>query len=437
MLYHLHELQHAALAPFRLMAETIQHVYSHPWVPLSYTRFGRTVAAGCEMLERTTRRYAKPDWNLPHTLIDGEEVAVRPIPVLKRNFCDLVHFERECRREDPVVLLVAPVSGHYATLLRGTVEGLLPDHEVYVTDWIDASEVPLSRGPFDLDDYIQYMRDFLRFLGPNTHVIAVCQPSVPVLAAVSLMAADEDPCQPSSMTLMGGPIDTRVNPTAVNDVAKRHSLYWFERHVVHTVPMLYPGGGRRVYPGFLQLGGFIGMNLERHVDAHIKMFSHLVQGDGDSAEQHREFYDEYMSVMDLPAEYYLQTVKTVFQDHLLPQGLMTSRGRQIDPGLIRSTALMTVEGERDDISGPGQTKAAHDLCTGLAPSMHRHHLQPKVGHYGIFNGRRWREEILPNVRDFIRTHDRPVLAAQEPGRDEPGAVGVAVRRVRPVLPPQA
>lgn len=426
MLYHMHELHHAALAPVRLLADTIQQVYTNPWMPVSYTGFGRVVAASCELLERTTRRYRKPEWNLPFTQIDGEAVAVRPVPVLHRTFGDLLHFERDCQREDPVVLLVPPMSGHYATLLRGTVEALLPDHEVYIADWRDAGQVPLTCGTFDLDDYIVYIRDFLNFLGPDTHVMAVCQPSVPVLAAVSLMAAEGDPNQPLSMILMGGPIDTRVNPTAVNEVATRHSLGWFERNVVHTVPIFYPGGGRRVYPGFLQLGGFIGMNLDRHVDAHLKMFSHMVRGDGDSAEQHHQFYDEYMSVMDLPADYYLQTVRTVFQEHALPRGLMTFRGQRIDPGAIRKTALMTVEGERDDISGPGQTKAAHDLCTGLAPGKRRHYLQPKVGHYGIFNGRRWREEILPNVRDFIRTHERSILAAQEPVRDDGGRVGVAV-----------
>lgn len=411
MLYHMHELHHAAVAPVRLLAEAMQTLYSHPWMPLSYTQFGRAVAAGCELLERTTRRYKKPEFNLPLTTIGGKAVPVTEVAVARKTFCDLLHFERrDAAAGDPKVLVVAPLSGHYATLLRGTVEGLLPDHEVYITDWKDAREVPQAFGHFSLDDYIDYVRDFIHFLGPNVHVLAVCQPSVPVLAAVSLMAAADDPLQPASMVLMGGPIDTRVNPTKVNELATGRSLFWFEQNVVHTVPLNHPGRGRRVYPGFLQLTGFMSMNLDRHVDAHVKLFHHLIEGDGDSAEQHREFYDEYLSVMDLPVEYYLQTIKTVFQDHALPNGTMTWRGQTVDPSAIRKTALMTVEGEKDDITGNGQTKAAHDICTSLPDSMRLHHLQAKVGHYGVFNGRRWREEILPNVRRFIRYHDKSVLA---------------------------
>ncbi len=437
MLYHLHEWHHAAMTPFRLMAETMRQVYTHPWLPVSYTSVGRTMAAGAELLERTTRRYAKPRFGLQTTLVAGREVAVHEEVVADTPFCRLLHFRRDTAARQPRVLLVAPLSGHYATLLRGTVEGLLPDHEVYITDWINARDVPLTAGPFDLDDYIDLVIDFLRLLGPDVHVIGVCQPSVPVLAAVAQMAADDDPAQPRSMTLMGGPVDTRVNPTEVNHFAKRHGLKWFERNVVHGVPMTHPGAGRRVYPGFLQLTGFLSMNLERHVDAHMKMFQHLVRGDGDSAAQHRAFYDEYMSVMDLPAEYYLETIRAVFHEHRLPRGRFYHRGRRVDPGRIRRTALMTVEGERDDISGPGQTLAAHALCRGLAEDMRRHHLQPKVGHYGIFNGRRWREEILPHVRDFIRAHDRGVLAASAPGGVERARVGGVVRRLRTVLPPQA
>jgi poly(3-hydroxybutyrate) depolymerase len=298
------------------------------------------------------------------------------------------------------------MSGHFATLLRGTVETLLHEHDVYITDWIDTRHVSAAHGDFNLDDYIDLLVEFMEFLGPDTHVMAVCQPSVPMLCAVSLMAAEGNPNQPRSMTMMGGPIDTRVNPTKVNEVATHKPYSWFERTVIHSVPMGYAGHGRKVYPGFLQLHGFMSMNLERHVGEHVKLFQNMVKGDGDSAAQHREFYDEYLSVMDLPADYYLETIRKVFQEHHLPRGVMVSRGRKVDPGAIRHTALMTIEGEKDDITGIGQTKAAHDLCCNLAPEKHRYHLQPKVGHYGVFNGRRWREEVYPNVREFIRQHER-------------------------------
>ena len=427
MLYHIHELSHAAIAPMRLWAEAVQTIYSHPWMPMSYTSFGRAVAASAELLERTTRRYPKPEFNLPFTKIGGEEVPVREVPVYEKPFCTLLHFQRQTDRRDPRVLVVAPMSGHYATLLRGTVETLLPDHDVYITDWIDARDVPAAEGTFDLDDYIDHIREFLHFLGADTHVLAVCQPSVPVLAAVSLMAEDNDPRQPSSMVLMGGPIDTRKNPTKVNQVASDKPVSWFENHVINTVPFVHPGRGRRVYPGFLQLQGFMSLNPERHVGEHLKLFHNMVRGDGDSAEKHREFYDEYLAVMDLPAEYYLQTLETVFIGHHLPDGKMKSRGRKVDPSQIKHTALMTIEGEKDDITGLGQTEAAHRLCTGLPDSMRVHHVAEKVGHYGVFNGRRWREEIYPNVRDFIRTHDRlTVLADKAHELDEQGGVGVAV-----------
>ncbi|MBY0429897.1 MAG: polyhydroxyalkanoate depolymerase, partial [Rhodospirillales bacterium] len=327
MLYHMVEMQHATIAPVRFMAGAMRHLYSNPWMPMAYTRFGRTVAASCEMVERTTRRYKKPAFGLPTTGIDGETVTVREVAVAHKPFCTLLHFQRATIRQDPKVLMVAPMSGHYATLLRGTVEAMLPDHDVYITDWLDARDVPLSQGLFTLDDYIAYLTEFLHVLGPNTHVLAVCQPSVPVLAATALMAAAGDPIHPASLVLMGGPIDTRRNPTAVNQMAGEKPFRWFEKSVVHTVPMNHPGRGRRVYPGFLQLSGFMSMNLDRHVDAHLKLFQHMIEGDGDSAEQHRGFYDEYLSVMDLPADYYLQTIQTVFQEHRLPRGLMTSRGR--------------------------------------------------------------------------------------------------------------
>lgn len=434
MLYDMHEMQHAALAPMRFAAGALQHFYTNPWVPAAYTQFGRTVAAGCELLERTTRQYAKPAFGLSSTTVDGETVAVHERVVLRSDFCNLLHFARDCRRPDPRVLLVAPLSGHHATLLRGTVEALLPEHDVYITDWQNARDIPQRRGPFGLEDYVALTLQLLHALGPNTHVIAVCQPSVAVLAAVSVMAAEGDPCQPASIVLMGGPIDTRVNPTAVNELATTRPLSWFADNVIHTVPLNYAGRGRPVYPGFIQLTGFMSMNLDRHVDAHLQLFHSLVQGDGQTAEQKRRFYDEYLSVMDLPAEFYLETIQQVFQEHALPRGNMMWRGRPVDPGRIQRTALMTVEGEKDDITGPGQCLAAHDLCVGLPASMRRHHLEPKVGHYGIFHGKRWREEICPNVSDFIRSHDATVLARKATEGHDPFGMGVIVRRLREMLP---
>ena len=313
---------------------------------------------------------------------------------------------RGVERDDPKVLIVAPLSGHHATLLRGTVKALLPHHDCYVTDWVDAKQVPLSDGPFGFDDYVDYVIDFLRFLGPNTHVVAVCQPAVPVMAAVSLLAAADDLVQPATMTLMGGPIDTRAAATAVTKLAEGRPLSWFENTVIETVPFNYAGAGRRVYPGFIQLTGFMQMNLDRHMNAHVKLFDHLIRGDGESADATKRFYDEYMSVLDLPSDFYLETVSSVFQEHLLPRGLMRVHGELVEPMAIRKTALLTVEGELDDISAPGQTLAAHTLCSGLKPHQKFNLLQKGVGHYGIFNGKRWRDEIMPVVRNWIRSHDK-------------------------------
>jgi poly(3-hydroxybutyrate) depolymerase len=304
------------------------------------------------------------------------------------------------------------MSGHYATLLRGTVEAFLPNHDVYITDWADARMVPISAGTFDLDDYIDYVVSILHYLGGDTHVIAVCQPSVPVLAAVAAMEAAGDPNVPHSMVLMGGPIDTRVNPTGVNKLAETRGTDWFRRHVITTVPFPHPGFMRNVYPGFLQLHGFVSMNLDRHIEAHRRLFYHLVQGDGDSAQKHREFYDEYLAVMDLAAEFYLQTVDTVFVRHALPKGQMTHRGRLVEPARIKRVALMTIEGEHDDISGVGQTEAAHRLCVGIPESRRTHWLQPDVGHYGVFNGSRFRAEIAPRIADFVLTHNGAPRAAR-------------------------
>jgi poly(3-hydroxybutyrate) depolymerase len=404
MLYQLHELRQAWLAPVHATAAAMQHFFSNPAVPLARTEWGRMIAASSEIVERATRSYRKPGWGITGTVVGGTTVKVEIDTVARTTFCDLLHFRRDTAQGAPRVLLVAPLSGHYATLLRGTVQGLLPDHDVYVTDWHNAAGIPLANGRFDLDDYVDLVIGFLHELGPEAHVIAVCQPSVPVLAAVSIMAADSDPCTPRSMTLMGGPIDTRVNPTRVNQFAARHSLDWFERTVVADVPFTYPGFMRRVYPGFLQLTGFMTMNIDRHLGSAIRHFQHLVRGDGDSAAAHREFYDEYNAVMDLTAEFYLQTIKVAFQDHALPNHNWVSRGRKVDPRAITRTGVMTVEGELDDISGPGQTFAAHALCPNVPAERHKHRLQMGTGHFGIFNGRKWRTEILPEIRSFIRAN---------------------------------
>ncbi|MEQ8826275.1 MAG: polyhydroxyalkanoate depolymerase, partial [Parvibaculum sp.] len=350
------------------------------------------------LFERTTRRYGKPEFGITETRVNGVTVPVHQKTVWKRPFCDLLHFDRSLparTKPGPKLLIVAPMSGHYATLLRGTVQTMSEYADCYITDWADARMVPVSDGVFDLDDYIDYVISMLHFLGPDTHIMAVCQPSVPVLAAVALMEARKDPMAPASMTLMGGPIDTRENPTAVNQLAETRDIKWFRDNVIMNVPFPHPGFMRDVYPGFLQLSGFMSMNLDRHIGAHHEFFNHLVEGDGDSAEKHREFYDEYLAVMDLDAAFYLQTVETVFMRHALPKGEMTHRGAKVDCSKIRNTALLTVEGENDDISGLGQTKAAHKLCSNLADDKKNHYMQPRVGHYGVFNGSRFRSEIAP------------------------------------------
>ena len=412
MIYALYELQHALLTPARLSAEIVKTANQHPWNPLSYTQLGRTMAANAELFERVTKKFGKPAFCLPTTIINGKEVRVEEEIVVEKPFCDLLHFKRATRRKDPKVLIAAPMSGHFSTLLRGTVEALLPHHDIYITDWADAKMVPKSDGRFDLDTYIGYLREFMSLLGPDTHIIAVCQPAVPVFAAVSLMATDNDPNQPLSMTLMGGPIDTRVSKTEVTELAEKRPLEWFRDNVVYNVPPMYPGADRAVYPGFIQLGGFMSMNLDRHIHSHFKFYQHLVQGDGDSAAAHRAFYNEYLSVMDIDAAFYLQTVQTVFQNHDLPRGEMVWHDSlSKDPMAVRPqdmthTALLTIEGENDDISALGQTIAAQDLASGLPDTKKYNHFQLDVGHYGIFNGRRWREQIMPRIRHFIRQFDK-------------------------------
>jgi poly(3-hydroxybutyrate) depolymerase len=402
MLYDAYQAQNDIFGPIRLIAGTASEWLGRPWLPIEDMPFFRGAAAAMELLSHAGMSHERPDFRIDAVTVDGKKVAVRQETVASHPFCNLLHFRKDLVRDEPTVLIVAPLSGHFATLLRGTVETLLVDHNVYLTDWVNARDVPLLFGRFDLDDFVELVIRFVRLLGPRTHVMAVCQPSVPVLAAVSLLASDNDPCQPSSMILMGGPIDTRANPTAVNRFAKTHSLDWFERTVITSVPARYPGAFRRVYPGFLQLAGFLSMNFDRHVSAHWTMFRDLARGNGESAAATRAFYDEYTAVMDLPADFYLQTIERVFHRHDLPLGQFRVRGRLIEPSAVEHTALMTVEGERDDVCGPGQTVAAHNLCAGIPPAKKTHHLQLKVGHYGVFHGRRWQTETYPKVKSFIR-----------------------------------
>lgn len=408
MLYALHELSQTMLAPWGAAARLSTQLFSDPLSPLSYSPVARTVSAGSELFVRLTKRYDKPAFGLDLTAVDQAPVGVSEEVAFSRPFCNLLHFRRALSpardAKDPKVLLVAPLSGHYATLLRDTVRTMLPAHRVYVTDWVNARMVPLADGPFHLDDYVEYVCEFIRLLGENVHVISVCQPTVPVLAAVSLMAARGESPTPRTMTMMGGPIDPRNSPTAVNNLATQKSLNWFEHNVIHRVPMQYPGFMRRVYPGFLQHMGFVAMNPERHAQAHRDYYDHLLKGDGESAQQHRKFYDEYNAVLDMAAEYYLDTIRTVFQEHALPNGTWRVRGEQVQPRRITKTALLTIEGELDDISGSGQTEAAHGLCTGIPRTRREHFMVPAVGHYGIFSGRRWREVIYPRIHDFIRKH---------------------------------
>jgi len=424
MLYSLYELTHAALVPARVGAKLTKTFWDNPWNPLHDTTFARTALASTTMFERATRRFGKPEFLLHETQIGGKTVAVEEEIIAEKPFCRLMRFKRDTKRNDPKVLIAAPMSGHFATLLRGTVEALLPHHDVYITDWNDARQVSMSEGNFSLDDYISYLIEFMSLLGPKTHVVAVCQPAVPLFAAIALMEAENDPNSPLTITLMGGPIDTRVSKTEVTALAEERPLSWFENNVCYRVPFYYPGAHRRVYPGFIQLSGFMSMNLDSHIGSHMDFYDHLVRGDGDSADKHRKFYNEYLSVMDIDATYYLQTVETVFQKHSLPKGEMvwhdTISGHSItvDPAKITKTAIMTVEGELDDISATGQTTAAHDLTPNLDPSKKYHHLQENVGHYGIFNGRRWKKHIMPRMRHFMRKFDENITPIPQHDLDE-------------------
>lgn len=416
MLYQLHELRDLFLTPAHTFAEATHTMFTNPFSPITYTDEGRHTAANMEILERLTRRFTKPEFDIDSIqLPNGETVAIEEEVILRNTFCRLLHFNRlvhrssakvSCSEDLPKLLLVAPLSGHYATLCRDTVRALLQDHDVYITDWNNAREIPLYLGNFELDDYISYIIQFLTILGPKANVLAVCQPSVPVMAATSIMSANNDPNVPATMTLMGGPIDTRINPTSVNKQAMEKSLDWFNEHIIDTVPIYYPGALRRVCPGFIMLSGFMSMNLERHLDASKSFYNHLIVGDMASASAHRKFYDEYLSVLDMPAEYYLESIRVAFKDHELPKGLMRYKGEKVNPGAITKTALLTIEGELDDISGVGQTKAAHNICKNIPDSMKHAHVHPRVGHYGIFNGKRWRENIMPIVADFIHKNTK-------------------------------
>jgi poly(3-hydroxybutyrate) depolymerase len=378
---------------------------NNPTNPWGYTSAGPLVAASLEVFAHAAAPRGKPEFGIETIKVGRKEVAVHEEILLRKPFGQLKHFRREGVETGPRLLIVAPMSGHYATLLRGTVERMLPSFDVYITDWRDAKMVPLSEGSFDLDDYIDYLIEFLELIGEKTgerpHMLAVCQPSVPAFAATAVMDADRNPWRPKTLTMMGGPIDTRSAPTAVNTLATQRPFGWFEQNVVATVPMIYPGAGRKVYPGFLQLAGFMTMNLGSHLISHFEMFKHLVVGDDESATSTQKFYEEYRSVCDMTAEFYLQTVDVVFQRHLLPQGQLEHHGRIVDPAAIRDTALLAIEGERDDISGIGQTKAALDIATGLPKAKKQYLLAKEVGHYGIFNGRKWRENIAPVVEKFI------------------------------------
>jgi poly(3-hydroxybutyrate) depolymerase len=417
MLYQWYETQRAFMAPFSEFASASAKLYNHPLSPFVHTPMAQRISAGLDLMHRLAKDYEKPQFGISSATVGGIEVAVQQQTALEKPFCRLLRFKRftdnpvalDQMKSQPTVLVVAPLSGHHSTLLRDTVRSLLHDHKVFITDWTDARMVPVDAGPFHLDDYVAYVQEFIRHVGPHAHVMSVCQPTVPVLAAVSLMASRGEPT-PLTMTMMGGPIDARKSPTAVNNLAMDKSFQWFENNVIYRVPQNYPGAGRRVYPGFMQYSGFVAMNPDRHVTSHYDYFLDLVRGDEESAESHREFYDEYNAVLDMPAEYYLDTIKKVFQEFALVNGSWVSDGKPVRPQDIRHTALLTVEGELDDISGAGQTKAAHDLCSGI-PAEHRFHYDAAgAGHYGIFSGRRWREMVYPRVRSFIADYDKGGMA---------------------------
>jgi poly(3-hydroxybutyrate) depolymerase len=429
MLYQLYETQRALMAPFAEFASASAKLYSHPLSPFAHAPMAQRVAAGLDLMHRLAKDYEKPEFDIKTVKVDDVDVAVQEQIAVEKPFCRLVRFKRFTddhralvdMKSQPTVLVVAPLSGHHSTLLRDTVKSLLQDHKVYITDWTDARMVPVEAGPFHLDDYVAYVQEFIRHIGPEVNVISVCQPTVPVLAAVSLMASAGE-FTPRTLTMMGGPIDARKSPTAVNNLAMNKSYGWFENNVIYRVPPHFPGAGRAVYPGFLQHTGFVAMNPDRHLSSHYDYFLDLVRGDDDSAEAHRTFYDEYNAVLDMPAEYYLDTIKTVFQDFALVNGTWRVHGHTVRPQDIATSALLTVEGELDDISGAGQTRAAHDLCTGIPKERQFHYDVIGAGHYGIFSGRRWREKVYPTIKDFISRFNEAgeVLPAPAPARKRNG-----------------
>jgi poly(3-hydroxybutyrate) depolymerase len=423
MLYQLYEAQRALLSPFAEFASASSKLYNHPLSPFTHTPMAHRVSAGLDLMHRLSKEYEKPQFNITSVNVAGVDVAVQEQVAIEKPFCRLLRFKRFTddlpmltkMKDQPSVLIVAPLSGHHATLLRDTVKSMLMDHKVYITDWTDARMVPVEAGPFHLDDYVAYVQEFIRHVGPDVNVISVCQPTVPVLAAISLMASNGE-TTPRTMTMMGGPIDARKSPTAVNNLAMNKSHEWFEHNVIYRVPVNYPGSGRRVYPGFLQHTGFVAMNPDRHLSSHYDYFLDLVRGDDESADAHRTFYDEYNAVLDMPAEYYLDTIKVVFQDFALVNGTWEVNGQLVRPQDITTTALLTIEGELDDISGAGQTKAAHGLCTGIPKDRQFHYDVVGAGHYGIFSGRRWRESVYPEVRQFIASHQDEQPAVKKSSR---------------------
>ena len=432
MLYQLYETQRALLAPFAEFASASSKLYNHPLSPFAHGPMAQRISAGFDLMHRLAKEYEKPQFEITSAEVDGVQVAVQEQVAVKKPFCRLLRFKRftddpvalaDMKQQQPV-LVVAPLSGHHSTLLRDTVKSLLQHHKVFITDWTDARMVPTDQGPFHLDDYVAYIEEFIRHIGPAVNVISVCQPTVPVLAAVSLMASRGE-FTPRTLTMMGGPIDARKSPTAVNNLAMNKSFEWFEANVIYRVPPNYPGASRRVYPGFLQHTGFVAMNPDRHLSSHYDYFLDLVRGDEESAESHRQFYDEYNAVLDIAAEYYLDTIKVVFQDFALVNGTWRVDKELVRPQDITSSALLTIEGELDDISGAGQTRAAHDLCTGIPKSRQFHYDALGAGHYGIFSGRRWREKVYPVVRDFIASHQSGTPA---PARQRAPAAKKATRR---------
>jgi poly(3-hydroxybutyrate) depolymerase len=405
-LYNIVEAWRSSLAPFRSLVATNHSILANRYNPFVHTEVGKSMLAGLEMLERITRNYKKPEFGITTAMVGGKECEIHQKTFMSKPFCNLLHFEKVRKIKQPKLLIVAPMAGHHATLLRGTVEALLPDLDIYITDWIDASQVPLEMGKFDMDDYIQYLMGFLSGIGEGSHIMAVCQPTVPTLASVAIMSEDNNKYIPNSMVLIGGPVDARKNPTDVNHFAKDKPIEWFEANVISQVPDNYPGKKRLVYPGFLQLAGFMSMNMMKHIESHTKMYQQLTSEDIHAAMAQKKFYDEYLAVMDLPAEFYLETIEEVFLDFSLATGKLMFRERKIDLSEITKTALLGIEGEKDDIAGVGQTKASLKLCKNIPDDMKQYHLQEGVGHYGVFSGSKFTQYVAPVIVDFIKKFNK-------------------------------